>query len=110
MGTAEGDSLTELRLPRLVGARETVRELVAEAQVPGRIDGDFVVYGDDLATGSGSAADELVKQALEVRGARRLVVVSAPKRFEERLTAAAADRHVTERLVFQHAAGIGSGL
>jgi hypothetical protein len=110
MDAAKGDSLTELRLPRLVGARDTVRELVVEAQLPSHVDGDLVVYGDDLATGSGSAADELVKQVLQIRGARRLVVVSAPSRFEERLKAAAADRELTDRLVFRHAAGVGSGL
>jgi hypothetical protein len=110
MDAAQGDSLRELRLPRLVGARETMRELVAEARLPSHVDGDFVVYGDDLATGSGSAADELVKQVLEIRGAKHLIVVSAPSRFEERLKAAAADRELTDRLVFQHAAGVGSGL
>jgi len=106
----EGGLVAELRLPRLVGARDTVVKLFRDAELTGRIAGDLTVFADDLATGSGSAADELIQQGLNERGAQRLVIVGAPSRFQQRLASAAALRGVADRLVFHHAVGARSRL
>lgn len=91
--------MARLRLPRLVGTREAVSDLMAEQQIAASLRGErLVVLCRDLAAGSMSFADELVKQVLDERCADELVLVGAPQRFVGGVRAAAQRRSVADRV------------
>ena len=95
----------ELRLPRLVGTREAVVDLLDEQHVPRALDAaDVVVFCDDLATGSASFADELVRQVLTERHGGHLVLVGAPQSFWARILESARRRDVVGRVTLKSAA------
>lgn len=95
----------ELRLPRLVGTREAVVDLLDEQHVPRALDAaDVVVFCDDLATGSASFADELVRQVLIERDGGGLVLVGAPQSFWARILESARRRDVVGRVTLKSAA------
>jgi hypothetical protein len=67
--------------------------------VPSNLDSDdVVVIGNRVASVSASYADELVKELLQERRARAIVLVGASEHLTERLRNAAARRHVEDRL------------
>lgn len=91
--------MLELELPRLVGTRDAVSDLLAEQGLPSNLAGqDVVVLGRALASGSSSFADQLVHEVLEVRGANRLILVGSPSLFKTRVREAAERRCVDTRL------------
>jgi hypothetical protein len=95
----------ELRLPRLVGTREAAVDLLEAQDVPRDLGtADVVVFCDDLATGSASFADELVRQVLTERHGGHLVFVGAPQLFWMRVSEAAERRGVLDRVVQKSAA------
>lgn len=97
--------MPQLRLPRLVGTREAVSDLLAEQQLPASLAGETVVVQcRDLASGSTSFADELVKQVLGDRGAATLTLVGAPDRFVAYVRAAAERRGVVARVTVRSGA------
>jgi dihydroxyacetone kinase DhaKLM complex PTS-EIIA-like component DhaM len=100
--------MVRLRLPRLVGRREAVADLLTTQQVPpALLDEDVVLLCRDLATGSASFADELVKDLLQQRGAARLLLVGAPERFVEDARAAAVRHGVDGRVLVRTAVEVG---
>lgn len=100
--------MVQLRLPRLVGTREAVGDLLAEQSVPASLNGErLVVLCRDLASGSTSFADELVKQVLVDRGAAELTLVGAPERFVAYVRAAAERRGAPERVQVRSGAELG---
>lgn len=100
--------MEQLRLPRLVGTRAAVADLLSEQHVAGALGGDrLVVLCRDLAAASATFADELVKQALIDRGAAELTLVGAPERFVADVHAAAERRGVADRVQVRRAAEIG---
>jgi hypothetical protein len=97
-----------ITLPRLVGTRETARDLLAEHGVPESLTSErVVVLCRDLASGSTSFADELVKELLVDRAATQLILVGAPERFVDHVRAAAARRGVAERVQVRSGAELG---
>ncbi len=102
--------MVELVLPRLVGTREAVGDLLNEQAVPSRLEGkDLVLLCRDLAAGSTSFADELVLQILVRRRALRLVLVAAPSSFVTRTRDAARRRGVQDQVVVDTAAHVVVG-
>ncbi len=98
-----------LKLPRLVGTREAVRDLMIDQGVSSsslRAE-PFVVLCRDLATGSTSFADELVKTVLEDGGAQALILVGAPDRFLNHVQSSAERRHVAGKVVVGSGAEVG---
>ena len=94
-----------LRLPRLVGTREAAVDLLDAQDVARDLrTADVVVFCDDLATGSASFADELVRQVLTERRGGHLVFVGAPQLFWSRVTEAAERRGVPDRVTQRSAA------
>jgi hypothetical protein len=94
-----------LRLPRLVGTREAAVDLLEAQDVPRDLRAaDVIVFCDDLATGSASAADELVRQVLTERHGGHLVLVGAPQLFWRRVCESAERRGVPERVAQKSAA------
>jgi hypothetical protein len=88
-----------LHLPRLVGTREAVSDLLSEQTVPDRLKGEvLVVYCNRLVSGSSSFADELVRQTLLERDADELLLVGAPDEFAQRVSEAAQRRGVEDRV------------
>src|SRR4051794_13457768 len=74
----------ELVLPRLVGTREAVNDLLVDQEVPQALAGERVlVLCRRLASASTSFADQLVKTVLVEREASELVLVGAPVRFAD---------------------------
>jgi hypothetical protein len=97
-----------ITLPRLVGTREAARDLLAEHRVPPTLAGEQVVLlCRDLASGSTSFADELVKDLLVDRAAAELVLVGAPERFVDHIRATAARRDVGSRVHVRTGAELG---
>lgn len=97
-----------LLLPRLVGTREAVRDLLAEQDVSGSLAGEsLVVLGRDLASGSSSFADELVVEVLERRKADHLILVGMPDQFVRHVRESAARRDVSERVSLRSGAELG---
>jgi hypothetical protein len=95
----------ELRLPRLAGTREAAVDLLDAQDVPHDLRrADVVVFCDDLATGSASFADELVRQVLSQRHGGHLVLVGAPQSFWTRVSEAAGRRGLRDRVVQRSAA------
>ena len=91
--------MEQLRLPRLAGTREAVGDLLAEQQVAPSLAGEeLVVLCRDLASGSTSFADQLVKEVLEQRGASAIVLVGAPSRFVALVQESAQRRGVADRV------------
>ncbi|SDQ10237.1 hypothetical protein [Quadrisphaera sp. DSM 44207] len=85
--------MTEIVLPRLAGTRDALRQLLHDQRVGDDLGGrPAVVFCRDLVSGSPSFADELVREVLEVRGARELVLVGAPDLFWDRVAQAATRR------------------
>ncbi|GGL07810.1 phospholipase/lecithinase/hemolysin [Curtobacterium luteum] len=73
-----------ITLPRLVGTREAAEDLVNRTDGTPE-DGRVEVNGRALATSTISFADELVKKLIE-RGAKEILIVSAPERFRRQMT------------------------
>ncbi len=97
-----------LKLPRLVGTREAVRDLMIDQGVSSSLRAEpFVVLCRDLATGSTSFADELVKTVLEDGGAQALILVGAPDRFLNHVQSSAERRHVAGKVVVGSGAEVG---
>jgi hypothetical protein len=85
-----------LALPRLIGARATVRALLEElGQIEGR---DVVLNARDLRSASPSSADEFVKAILVEGGSRSLRVVGAGADFVHDLEQSASVHNVSDRL------------
>jgi hypothetical protein len=102
---AKGTRVFELRLPRLVGTREAAVDLMDAQEIPPQLAGaDVVVFCDDLATGSASFADELVRQVLDVRGGGTLMLVGAPQPFWARVSEAADRRGLATQVALKSAA------
>ena len=100
--------MEQLRLPRLAGTREAVTDLLAEQHVPASLTGECLgVLCRDLASGSTSFADELVKQVLTERDAAELTLVGAPERFVTLVRAAAQRRGVADRVHVRSGAELG---
>lgn len=100
--------MAQVTLPRLAGTREAVTDLFEAQAISPRLSGDMlVVLGRELASGSTSFADELVKVAIVDRGADELVLVGAPGRFIEHVQGAAQRRHVADRVKVRSAAEAG---
>jgi hypothetical protein len=100
--------MEQLRLPRLVGTREAVRDVLDEQGVRPTLAGEqVVVLARDLASGSTSFADELVKELLCERDAAELSLVGAPERFVEHVRAAAARRGVADKVHVRSGAELG---
>jgi hypothetical protein len=94
-----------LRLPRLVGTREAAVDLLDAQDVARDLrTADVVVFCDDLATGSASFADELVRQVLVERHGVHLVLVGAPQLFWMRVSESAERRGVADRVTQKSAA------
>jgi hypothetical protein len=74
----------KITLPRLVGTREAADDLV-EKTTGTPENGVVYVNGRALATSTISFADELVKKLVE-RGASKIMLVSAPERFERQMS------------------------
>jgi hypothetical protein len=84
-----------LRLPRLVAGRDFAVDM---AQSFGEvIDGDVIVDGSRLLSGTPSFAAELVQQLLVDGKARSLLLVGAPADFAGYAIAAARELDVTDR-------------
>ena len=89
-----------LRLPRLVGTREVVGDLLADQDMPKDLTGQrFVVLCYGLTSASSSFSDELVKEILQERHAAELALVGASDRFLGLVRAAAARRGVEQQIV-----------
>lgn len=89
-----------LRLPRFIGTREEVDELFAAQQVPDELHGrDLALLCRDLLVGSPSVADEVVRVAIEERGAGELILVGARPEFMAEVFFAAARRGVAFRVI-----------
>ena len=85
----------ELVLPRLAGTRDLVSQLLADQRVPADLHGaTVVVLARELASASASFADALVREVVEVRGARELALVGAPDHFVQQVDGAASRRGV----------------
>jgi hypothetical protein len=96
---AGAGAVARLRLPRLAGRRDEVGDLLAAQHVPDDLhDRDLAVLCRDLTAGSASFADELVRVAVEQRGARTLILVGAPERFVAHVRAAGDRRGVPSRV------------
>jgi hypothetical protein len=97
-----------LRLPRVIGRRDRITELLAAQDVPESLVGEtFVVLCRELFAGSGSCADELVRAVVEERGASEMFLVGAPKDFVALVLESAARRHVASRVAVGRAAELG---
>lgn len=93
--------MVQLLLPRLVGTREAVADLMDDQELPDTFDGaDLIVRAADLVTGSTSFADELVKEAF-VRRATGVVVEGAPRRFSDHVRVAAERQGVAKKVCFK---------
>ncbi len=91
-----------LNLPHLVGSREEADEMVS-ALSEDLHEQDVTVLCRELQRASASFGDQLVKRILVDGGARRLVVVGAPRDFETYLTESATRRSVGDRLALLEA-------
>jgi len=97
-----------LRLPRLVGTREAVHDLLAEQGTAASLKGaSLIVVATELAAGSTSFADELVQEVLTRRGANQLVLVGGPASFLSRVRESAAARELSGSVVVETAAKAG---
>ena len=100
--------MEQIVLPRLAGTREAVGDLLSAQSVPSRLSGQtVVVLCRELASGSPSFADELVKELLEDRAAAELVLVGPPARFQHHVEAAAVRRDVADRVRLGTGAELG---
>ena len=100
--------MRHLRLPRLVGTREAVTDLLAEFDIPESLRGDVLVaLCRDLVSGSSSFADQLVLETVVQRGADELALVGAPPQFVAHVLAAAERRGVRDRVQVRTAAEAG---
>ncbi len=100
--------MEQIVLPRLAGTREAVGDLLAAQAVPSPLSGQtVVVLCRELASGSPSFADELVKELVEDRSAAELVLVGAPARFQHHVQAAAVRRDVAGRVRLGNGAELG---
>ena len=82
-------------LPRLIGSREAVRELLAGTPLAGKV---VVLNARELRSASPSAADEFVKFALVEGRAETLEVIAAAPHFCRDLEASSRARGVEARL------------
>ncbi|HJQ00441.1 MAG TPA: hypothetical protein VJ851_02470 [Jatrophihabitans sp.] len=84
-----------LQLPRLVAGRDFAADL---ARSIGEVsEGDVIVDGSRLLSGTPSFAAELVQQLLVDGKARSLLLVGAPADFAGYVTAAVRELGVTDR-------------
>jgi hypothetical protein len=89
---------TALTLPRLAGSRELVLRLLAP--LPPTLHGTSVEVGaQGLASAAPSFVDELVKEILVNRDAKRLTVRHASERLAHYLKRSAKNRGVGDKLV-----------
>lgn len=96
-------------LEGLLGTRESADDLLAKTHVPLDLhDQTVVLHSRDLLTGSTSFADQLIKQLILVRGARDVVLVGAPPRFERHMLEAANRRQVNGRVRTESAAKLSA--
>ena len=86
---------TTITLPPLIGSRPSARELAARLQ-----EQPDVVYieAGKLLSAAQAVADELVKEILEVRGAKRLIVWDATPGLDTHMRRAAELRGFADRL------------
>ncbi|WP_138758128.1 hypothetical protein [Modestobacter altitudinis] len=90
-----------------MGTREAAVDLLDEQAVPRDLrHADVIVFCDDLATGSASFADELVRQVLAERHGGHLVLVGAPQLFWARVCESAERRGVPHRVTQKSAAEV----
>lgn len=95
----ESDRMEHLVLPRLAGTREAVYDLLSEQDVPKELVGQtLTVHARDLASGSPSFADQLVKVVLQERQAEELIILGAPQRFIGHVLGSAERRGVRPRV------------
>jgi hypothetical protein len=88
-----------LRTPAHAGAREQARELTDA--LPTDLAGqDVILDCTDVLVGTPSFLDEIVKQVLDVRGARALSVQTASPRVQHLLERSADNRRLRDRLMF----------
>ena len=86
-------------LDHLYATREAVERLMASQGVPEDLTGeDLVVRCHFLRLGGPSFADELVRQAIRLRGARSVILVGAPRKFVALVRTSAARRGVEDRI------------
>lgn len=88
-----------LRAPAHAGAREQARELT-EALALDLAGQDVILDCTDVLIGTPSFLDEIVKQVLDVRGARTLSVQMASPRVQHLLERSAENRGLRDRLLF----------
>lgn len=101
--------MEQLVLPRLAGTREAVEDLLSEQGVAEDLRGkQLIVLCRDLASGSPSFADQLVKSALKDRRAAELVLLGAPDRFTAHVRDSATRRGVSSRVVTSLEVGAAS--
>ncbi len=89
--------MVTLQAPTKSRSREQAREIVSVLP-PSLTGADVLLDCRGIAIATPSFTDEVLKQILMERGARRLTVVHAPRRFTELLQRAAARLSVDERL------------
>jgi hypothetical protein len=100
--------MAELRLPVLIGRRENVRAIMAEQGVPEALDGErLILLCRGLRRASASFADEMVREALVVRGATDIALLGAPSTFVADLQEAAQRYGVTGRVAVRRAVDVG---
>jgi hypothetical protein len=92
---------TVITLPRLIGTRDIAIEMTAS--VPSDDKPDHVVIIDARATVTAAPGfvDELVRQALQLRGPRALVIVGADQQLRRAFEEAARRRNVFDPLRFE---------
>lgn len=89
--------MLRIETPDHAGSREQARSLTHP--VPGNLSGKTVSLDcSRMIVGTPSFLDEVVKQVLELRGAKALEVNDAPERARELLERAAENRGVRDRL------------
>ena len=90
-------TMLTLRLPNLVAGRDLADQMLDRFGQP--FDHRTVVVdARGTATGSPSFASQLVHRTLVEGNAEALVLVGAPKRFEEQVTESANRSQVSDRL------------
>lgn len=95
-------NVQSIKLPEHAGSREQARALTQPLVAP-LSDHTIVLDFSAVLVCTPSFLDELVKQILEQRGASTVEVLGASARARELLARAAANRDVSDRLVFQAA-------
>ncbi len=95
----QGGFVEQLVLPYLAGTREAARDLIQEQGLERSLEGRGVLLlCQDLASGSTSFADELVKILLEERQAATIMLLGDPDRFAQHVAASASRRNFSGRV------------